>query len=225
MPAARHHVEVPRPWLIAELGQLRWFHRGPAKGWNRRAPAGGMAVSTGRSCPFAATHHRLSHRLSRVESECGAAAVGPTYLLPPLSSGGASLVRPWLRFHTPLIERSRRISRTALSDKTSRLHPRRAAAEPGQTYEPEVPVEVREWIAPALASPALVLEPQPPAQPHSHVCVERAIRLAGGADTEVIGPPAEHAVQLVYELCGLLPGTRADGQRVDGFDHALDALL
>jgi len=39
------------------------------------------------------------------------------------------------------------------------LHPRRAAAELGQTYEPEVPVEVREWIAPALASPDLVLEP------------------------------------------------------------------
>jgi hypothetical protein len=30
-------------------------------------------------------------------------AVGRTYLFPPLSSGGASLVRPWLRFHTPLI--------------------------------------------------------------------------------------------------------------------------
>ena len=37
----------------------------------------------------------------------------------------------------------------------------------------------RPWIAPALASPALVLEPQPPAQPHSHVGVERVIRLAG----------------------------------------------
>jgi hypothetical protein len=64
---------------------------------------------------------------------------------------GATLIKPDVR-----------ISRTALSDKTSRLHPRRAAAELGQTYEPEVPVEVREWIAPALASPALVLEPQPP---------------------------------------------------------------
>ena len=32
-------------------------------------------------------------------------AVSRTYLLPPLSSGGASLVRPWLRFHTPLIGR------------------------------------------------------------------------------------------------------------------------
>src|SRR5712691_6911193 len=39
-----------------------------------------------------------------VESGCGAVAVGRTYLLPPLSSGGALVVRPWLRFHIPLIE-------------------------------------------------------------------------------------------------------------------------
>ena len=56
-----------------------------------------------------------------VESECGAVAVGRTYLLPPLSSGGASLVRPWLRFHTPLIEPDVRRYRIRLSDKTSRL--------------------------------------------------------------------------------------------------------
>jgi hypothetical protein len=63
---------------------------------------------------------RLEGPLS-VESECGAVAVGRTYLLPPLSSGGASLVRPWLRFHTPLIEPDTQISRIRLSDKTSRL--------------------------------------------------------------------------------------------------------
>jgi hypothetical protein len=34
-----------------------------------------------------------------VESRCGAVALGRTYLLPPLSSGGALVVRPWLRFH------------------------------------------------------------------------------------------------------------------------------
>src|SRR5271169_1856947 len=39
-----------------------------------------------------------------VESRCGAVAVGRTYLLPPLSSGGALVVLPWLRFHIPLIE-------------------------------------------------------------------------------------------------------------------------
>src|SRR5712672_978996 len=40
-----------------------------------------------------------------VESRCGAVALGRTYLLPSLSSGGASIVPPWLRFHIPLIGR------------------------------------------------------------------------------------------------------------------------
>src|SRR5260370_3999357 len=43
--------------------------------------------------------------LLSVEWRCGAVALGRTYLLPPLSSGGALLVRPWPRFHTPLIGR------------------------------------------------------------------------------------------------------------------------
>src|SRR5882762_7215775 len=56
-----------------------------------------------------------------VESRCGAVALGRTYLLPSLSSGGASIVPPWLRFHIPLIEPDRQISRIRLSDKTSRF--------------------------------------------------------------------------------------------------------
>ena len=56
-----------------------------------------------------------------VESRCGAVSVGRTYLFPPLSSGGALVVRPWLRFHIPLIEPDVQISRIRLSDKTSRL--------------------------------------------------------------------------------------------------------
>src|SRR5271165_6616090 len=56
-----------------------------------------------------------------------------------------------------------RISRIRLSDKTSRLRPRHVVAKPAQTYEPEVPVEVREWIAPAPSSPDFVLGAQPPA--------------------------------------------------------------
>src|SRR3954462_1234052 len=59
-----------------------------------------------------------------VESRGGAATLGRAYLLPPLSSGGALVVLPWLRFHTPLIEPDMQISRIRLSDKTSRLHPR-----------------------------------------------------------------------------------------------------
>ena len=42
---------------------------------------------------------------------------------------------------------------------------------------------------------------------------------------QAIEPPAKRAVQHVDELCGLLPAARSVGQRVDSFDHALDALL
>src|SRR5664279_4490950 len=52
-----------------------------------------------------------------VESRCGAVAVGRTYQLPPLSSGGALLVRPCLRFHIRLIQPDLQISRIRLSDK------------------------------------------------------------------------------------------------------------
>src|SRR6266446_4711028 len=45
-----------------------------------------------------------------VESGCGAVAVGRACLFPPLSSGGALVARPWLRFHIPLIEPDMRLS-------------------------------------------------------------------------------------------------------------------
>ena len=81
----------------------------------------------------------------------------------------------------PLIEPDMQICRIRLSDKTSRLHPRHVVPKSAQAYEPEVPVEVREWICPASASPDLVLGAQPPAQPHSRVAVERPIRRTDGA--------------------------------------------
>ena len=44
--------------------------------------------------------------------------VGGTYLLPALSSAGASLAPPCFRFHTPLIEPDVQVSRIRLSDKS-----------------------------------------------------------------------------------------------------------
>src|SRR6476620_7418274 len=116
------------------------------------------------------------------------------------------------------------ISRIRLSDKTSRLHPRHVVPKPAQAYEIEVPIKVLEWIAPALASPDLVLDAQPPAQPHSGVVVGRPIRLVDGAYLEVVRPSAQRAVQRSHQLRGLLPSPRSGGQRVDVLDHALDAL-
>src|ERR1700680_5016754 len=163
--------------------------------------------------------------VSAVESDRGAVAVGRAYLLPPLSFGGASLVRPWPRFHTPLIELDRQISRIQLSDKTSRLHPRHVVPKPAQAYGPKVPVKMREWIGPALATPGFVLELQPPAQPHRCVAVECPIRLADGAYLEVVRPSAQRAVHLAHQLCGFLPCPRSVGQCMDLLNHALDALL
>src|SRR5437868_14493806 len=102
-----------------------------------------------------------------------------------------------------------------LSDKTSRLRPRHVVSKPGQTHEPEGLVEVREWIAAALASSGLVLEAQPPTQPHSRIVVERPIRRIDGAYREVVRPSAQRAVHLSYQLCGFLPRMCSDGQLMD----------
>src|SRR5262249_33296344 len=80
-------------------------------------------------------------------------------------------------------------------------------------------------VSPALASSDLVLDAQPPAQPHSGVVVDRPVRFGDGAYIEVVRPSAQRAVQLAHQLCGLLPCPGSDCQRVNVFHHALDALL
>ena len=59
----------------------------------------------------------------RVESRCGAVAVGSACLFPTLSYVGAQVADPLLRFHIPLIEPDVRISRIRLSDKIFMLSP------------------------------------------------------------------------------------------------------
>src|SRR6516164_9267669 len=117
------------------------------------------------------------------------------------------------------------ISRIRLSDKTSRLHPRHVVPKRSQADEPEVPVQVREWIGPALASPDLVLDAQPPAQPHSGVVVDRPVRFGDGTYFEVVRPSAQRAVQLLHHLCGLLPSPRSSSQRVNVVHRVLNAFL
>src|SRR5438067_11681945 len=110
-------------------------------------------------------------------------------------------------------------------NSTALAHHAQFAELDAHNYEAEVLVKVREWISSALASPDLVLEAQPPAQPHSRVVVEHPIRFASGSNAKVVGPSAERLVQLIHQTCGLLPSTRSVGQRVYSIDHALDALL
>jgi len=61
--------------------------------------------------------------------------VGAAYLLPALSSAGASIASPCFRFHIPLIEPDMRISRFRLSEKGSRCRPREIARPLGDADE------------------------------------------------------------------------------------------
>ena len=63
------------------------------------------------------TERHAGWRQSGVESRCGAVAVGSSRLFPRLSDSGVSIDEPWLRFHIPLVEPSKRFSRTRLPDK------------------------------------------------------------------------------------------------------------
>src|SRR6476620_7481353 len=154
---------------------------------------------------FTDVHRDTLDRPLMVESRCGAVALGSVCLLPPLSSGGARVTWPSLRFHTPLIEPDVRSYRIRLSDKTSRLRPRPAVLQVDQTHEPEVPVQMLRWISPAPTSPDFVLDAQPPTQPRRGVAVERLICAAGGPHLEVVRPAAQRSVQLAHHLRGLLP--------------------
>src|SRR5206468_11227413 len=94
-----------------------------------------------------------------------------------------------------------------------------------QAHETKVPVEVREWIAPAPAPPDLVLVAQPQAQPRSRVGVERPVRAVDGAYLKAVRTAAERAVQLAHQFLGLLPSRLQAGQLMELLDRALDALL
>lgn len=106
------------------LGRFDSLTRGHPNGRNRRISPVALRHGEGLiTDPTTAVQRWSRERVFMVESECGAVAVGRTYLLPPLSSDGASLVRPWLRFHVHRVtgggrpppvptERGVRISRT-----------------------------------------------------------------------------------------------------------------
>ncbi len=101
--------------------------------------------------------------------------VGAAYLLPALSSAGASLASPCFRFHIPLIEPDGPISGIRLSEKVSRCRPREIARPLGKTDE------AQHFMQGCLRKPfgrrpsQLVLGTQPLKQPIAGVLIHRLI--------------------------------------------------
>ena len=108
------------------------------------------------------------------------------------------------------------ITRIRLSDKTSRLHPRRTTPKLDQAYESEVPVQVREWIAPAPASPDFVLVTQPHAFPEgfNRFVTSTVAPVASGWSTCRVGlsPTGKHRLSTAHTPCSHL-GLSAFGNR------------
>ena len=72
----------------------------------------------------------------------------------------------WQEIYLRQLAQAQRPRPLPLRAAASRLHPRHVVPECSETYQPEVPVKVGEWIGPALATPDLVLDAHPPAQAH-----------------------------------------------------------
>jgi transposase len=88
----------------------------------------------------------------------GSLRLGLACLFPPLSSGGALVASAITPFpHPPHRTGRADLPHPALGQYITPSHTPRYAPARSQPHEPEVPVEVREGIGPAPASPDLVL--------------------------------------------------------------------
>jgi len=150
--------------------------------------------------------------------------LGAAYLLPALSSAGASIASPYFRFHIPLIEPDGPVSGIRLSEKVSRGRPRETARPLGKADETEHVVQ-RCLRKPFVRRPhLLVLGTQPLTQPLASVSLYRSVSVADWPKAEVVGPPDQHAVELPYHHLlvpqSLIPSGHFANSRADA-DHPL----
>ena len=125
--------------------------------------------------------------------------LGVAYLLPALSSAGASLAAPCSVSTLPLIKPDLRISRIRLSDKDSCCRPRNVAVAQVESDQAQLSVEILVGIArDGLSRLNLVLATQPPAEPSHGMSSYNPVRLAHGTLAEVVRPSHHHEVEMRY---------------------------
>jgi len=83
-----------------------------------------------------------------------------------------------------------------LSDKTSRIRPRKPLRELRHADESQSLIQVLIGVSRMPRIADLVLRAEPPKQPTGSVLVDSPVRIADRAQTEVVRPAAQHPVQL-----------------------------
>ena len=108
-----------------------------------------------------------------------------------------------LRFHIPLIEPDRRISRIRLSDKMSHFRPRKAAGSLRQINQSQMFIQVLIRVScPPFAS-NLVFLAQPPAEPIRHMGIDGPICQTYRPKAKIIRPAVQFPVQTSHNLFGI----------------------
>src|SRR6516164_5271832 len=100
-----------------------------------------------------------------------------------------------LRFHFPLVEPDRRVSRIRLSDKDSCVRPRETACPHAESNQTQLLIQACIGEACRPLTPYLVLDTQPLTQPTAHMLIDSSIGLADRPQTEVVRPTHQQAVE------------------------------
>src|SRR5688572_11492864 len=130
-----------------------------------------------------------------------------------------------LRFHTPLIEPDRRFSRIRLSEKGSRVRPRKAAGPRGKTDQTKLIMQGRFWKPLRRWPRQFVLGAQPPTQPRPSMSFHRPVGFTDRTETEVVGPSNHHPVELFHYCCLIQQGLVPSGFAADRLTDAAHPLL
>ena len=116
-----------------------------------------------------------------------------------------------LRFRFPLIKPDVRFSRIRLSDKASRLRPRKVAPKAFEVHKPRSTVQVLPGIAFISPAPHAMLLTQPLTEPLFGVSLNTPIGGGDRTQAEVVAPANQHSVQCGDQTLLRLPGGCPNG--------------
>ena len=120
-----------------------------------------------------------------------------------------------LRFHAPLIEPDRRISRIRLTEETSRFRPRKAVRSLSKANKTKPVVQDCCRKSPSCRPCHFVFGTQPLTQPLAGVLIYCPVGFANRPKTEVVGPAVHHLIEPPHHGLMIQQGSIASSLTAD----------